>query len=42
MREHYFLLKIYNDFTRKELCKSLHSGYDYLALQSMYSKPNIP
>ena len=37
-----FAKKRYNNFPRKELCKSLYSGYNYFSLQNMFSKPNIP
>ena len=37
-----FLLKLCNNVTSKELCKSLYSGYNYFGLRNMCSKPNIP
>ena len=41
MRKHTFLLKLYNEFIRKELCKGLYYGYNYFGLKNMFSKPNI-
>ena len=42
MQQHTFLLNTYNNFNKKELCKSVSSGYNYFGLQNMCSKPNIP
>ena len=41
-KTHIFAKNLNNNFTRKEVCENLYSGYNYFGLQNMCFKPNIP